>query len=107
MRRKMLINKIARRRDFDFPEIEFGLESIVNTLGFANFAPELRVRPLCQAVMHIDEIEDFVVAIGHDAVVTVGERCHVVIEWEMLGEHDRCQATEIQVGRLQRFDETA
>ena len=57
--------------------------------------------------MHVDEVEDLVETIRHDAIEAIGEGVHVIAIREMFRQHDRREVGQVQPGRFQWFDEVS
>src|SRR5690606_21472684 len=102
-----LVFEIRAGRRFRSPVVEFRPEPVGDACRALHFPPELVVRATAQAVMHIDEVEDFVEAVGHYPVEAQSERRHVVAVREMLGEHYRREMAQVKPGRLEWFDKAA
>src|SRR5690606_3688635 len=94
----------GRRRRLRAPVVELGLEPFIGALRPSHFSPVIGVAAASQAEMHVDEVENFVEPVRHDAVEAKRERRVIVAAREVLGEHYRCEVADVKAGRFQRFD---
>ena len=83
------------------------MQPVSDAFRSLHLAPEFRVSSTGQAIMHVDEIQNFVETIRHDAVKSIRGRCHVVAKGKVLGQHHGCQIAQIETRRLQRLDKAA